>query len=582
MAIRKFRKNMKPVIWAITIFFLISLVGGYVLSIKDSIKTAGRRDYALKVNGNKVQTIQMERSMYNMVDNYSKYLGDKVDKELINLIAFNDVVNRKVALNVASKLKVAVSSKEVDSEYEKVENSVGDKEQFKRMLSMQGLTKNLLKEEIKDSLLIQKTLEKLQNDAKITEQQVEEHYNENKYTIYNGKTLEEAKGEIETSLKQETGRKEYLTLLSQERKTAKIEDIDENYKEYVEKPEIQKEGFTISNTDMAKATLNGLFVTGGDKGKAKEMAEKYFDDKIKIAKAAIEKGIKVDENLPVDMKFAEYEKGLQKQLKAGMTVSEEQLKEFFDKNRMAYDTAGSTDAYIALMKIEPSEEDKAAVKTEAEKLLKSATIENFAELAKEHSQDPGSGANGGELGWFSKGDMVKPFEDAVFTGEVGKVYPELVETQFGYHIIYVEERNDQEGKAKASHILLLAKSSQATIDEELKLAQETAEKINNKEITFEKLAEDKKQYMFSQMFKDISDNGYIQGLGYVEDLAKDIFEAPLNKSEARYIDGNIVIFEKTKQIEAKKADLSEIKERVENDYKNQKAQEEIKSLVEKA
>lgn len=582
MAIRKFRKNMKPVIWAITIFFLISLVGGYVLSIKDSIKSAGRRDYALKVNGNKIQTIQMERSMYNMVDNYSKYLGDKADKELINLIAFNDVVNRKIALNVASKLKVAVSSKEIDAEYGKIEDSVGDKEQFKRMLSMQGLTKTLLKEEIKDSLLIQKTLEKLQNDSKITEAQVEEHYNDNKYTIYNGKTLAEVKGEIETTLKQENGVKEYLTLLSEERKTAKIEDIDENYKEYVEKPEIQKDGFTISNTDVAKATLNGLFATGGDKEKAKEMAEKYFDDKIKIAKAAIEKGIKVEENLPIDMKFTEYEKGLQKQLKAGITISEEQLKEFFEKNRMAYDVAGSADAYIALMKVEPSEEDKAAVKIEAEKLLKSATTENFAELAKEHSQDPGSGVNGGELGWFSKGDMVKPFEEAVFTGEKGKIYPELVETQFGYHIIYVEDRNDEEGKAKASHILLLAKPSQATIDADLNRAQATAEKINSKETTFEKLAEDKKQYMFSQMFKDINDNGYIPGLGYVEDLAKDIFAAPLNKAEAKYIDGNIIIFEKTNQIEAKQADLSEIKDRVENDYKNQKAQEEIKSLIEKA
>lgn len=63
---------------------------------------------------------------------------------------------------------------------------------------------------------------------------------------------------------------------------------------------------------------------------------------------------------------------------------------------------------------------------------------DFAELAKVNSTDTGSGANGGELGWFGLGMMVKPFEDAVVGAEVGKVVGP-VQTDFGFHLILVRE-----------------------------------------------------------------------------------------------------------------------------------------------
>ncbi len=63
---------------------------------------------------------------------------------------------------------------------------------------------------------------------------------------------------------------------------------------------------------------------------------------------------------------------------------------------------------------------------------------DFAELAKANSTDPGSGANGGDLGWFGTGMMVKPFEEAVLSAEVGKVVGP-VKTDFGYHLILVKE-----------------------------------------------------------------------------------------------------------------------------------------------
>lgn len=102
-------------------------------------------------------------------------------------------------------------------------------------------------------------------------------------------------------------------------------------------------------------------------------------------------------------------------------------------------------AYDARFKdVQPETEYSAAhilVESEEKANELKAQIEagaDFGELAKANSTDVGSGANGGALGWFGKGMMVKPFEDAVIAAEVGKVAGP-VQSQFGWHLILVGE-----------------------------------------------------------------------------------------------------------------------------------------------
>lgn len=80
--------------------------------------------------------------------------------------------------------------------------------------------------------------------------------------------------------------------------------------------------------------------------------------------------------------------------------------------------------------------------TLAESLKQNLTTENFAEYAAKYSEDPGSGPRGGDLGWFRKGQMVAPFEEAAFSLRPGQI-SEPVKTQFGYHLIYVLEKKKE-------------------------------------------------------------------------------------------------------------------------------------------
>lgn len=84
--------------------------------------------------------------------------------------------------------------------------------------------------------------------------------------------------------------------------------------------------------------------------------------------------------------------------------------------------------------------DDNSIKEAQEVLAKIKGGAKFEDLAKELSKDPGSAARGGDLGFFGEGRMVKPFEDAVKALSKPGDISDLVETQFGYHIIRLEER----------------------------------------------------------------------------------------------------------------------------------------------
>ena len=90
-----------------------------------------------------------------------------------------------------------------------------------------------------------------------------------------------------------------------------------------------------------------------------------------------------------------------------------------------------------IMKMVPDDSLEAVKRAEIERIALTLTPENFAETAKAESEDRGSSARGGDLGWFGKGMMVKPFEEAAFSMEVGTISAPI-RTQYGWHILFKE------------------------------------------------------------------------------------------------------------------------------------------------
>lgn len=128
-----------------------------------------------------------------------------------------------------------------------------------------------------------------------------------------------------------------------------------------------------------------------------------------------------------------------------MQVTEEEAKKFYTENLSKFQ--GDEQRRASHILIGFGKGDAAAKKAAHEKALSILAEvrkfpEKFAELAKQYSQDPGSAQNGGDLGLFGRGMMVKPFEDAVFSMSPGAI-SDLVESEFGYHIIKLTEIKGQ-------------------------------------------------------------------------------------------------------------------------------------------
>ena len=569
MALRRFKSRTKIITIIITLAFgLSSLIAAYY-SMSSQL---AMKSYAFKVNGEKVDINSVARAK-NMI---SANLQNRGDDKRIETLAVDQVIEDELTQQMADSLKIKVSNKDINKEYDAIEANIKDKEQFRRMLQAQGYTKASFKKEIEKSLKRMKVVESFVNSAVVTDDEVLKVYNENKYSMFGGADFDTVKDSLKQSLKQTKGNKEFYKQLQLMKNQMKLDDIRDQFVNFEEKPEAVKDGVEFTNVDYSKIYVR-LLANGVKPEDVDIQTNNYMDNQVKILKAASKYNVEVDNNFPVLIRVEDaYEKLIEK-ARAEVVYSEDDLMKFFNDNKASYDIYPSADSYIAMLKVEPSQADKDTAKAQAEEIKKTVTVNNFADIAKAKSDCP-SAAQGGDLGWFSQGDMVPEFDKAVFSGKVGEIYPEVVGTVFGQHIIYITDRKDNEKQARASHILVKYKVSDATMNEALKEAEDMATKISSGEMSFDKLPKEK--YNGGTLIENISESGYVPGIGFNEKLAEEIYKAPLQKVEAKRVGDNIFLFQKTRENQFKGAVFSEVKDRVTDEYINQKAFERLKAMLE--
>ncbi len=173
-----------------------------------------------------------------------------------------------------------------------------------------------------------------------------------------------------------------------------------------------------------------------------------FNDKVSVTDADIEEhyNTNIDRYMLPDrtsISYIELDKAL---IAQGLTIEDSRLQELYDEYKEGF-VADETRTTRHILLNTGGDNDDDAQKAKIEDLASQlAAGADFSELAKAHSQDPGSAQNGGSLGEVARGEMVDEFNDAMFALAEGEVSAP-VETQFGYHLIQVEKINATEAES---------------------------------------------------------------------------------------------------------------------------------------
>jgi len=553
---------MKPFIIVLTVVFILSLAYGGYESYRTS-RANKKAQEAMLLNKDYIQKIDIERAKQEV----SRAYAETVDKDIVDIIAFNDVIDKKLTLDLAKSLKVKVPSSEVNAQYEELESSMGDKEQFRRMLQVQGLTKDSLKNKIEENLLMQKTREEFSKNINPTDEEINAYMS--LYSIPSDK-----KEDAINLYKMQKGEEAFKLALIKARKEMQIKDLAPEYENLVEKVSYEEDGFKVTNLDLAKIMATFMINQKATKEQAEELAKNMIAKQIKVAKMAKEKGVKVNEELDLMSQLQDYAIGLSEKVREEIKPTDAELESFFNTNKSRYNIPETADAKLIFITVKSTKEDDAVAKAEAEKLLAELTPENFSEKGKTlgNNQD----IIYQDLGTFGTKAMVKEFEEALKDVPSNTVINKVIKTKFGYHLVYVK-KNDNNQQWSAEHILIVPYPSDKTVAGKLEKLEKLKADIEAGTLALnDKIDEDVIQSFDA---KGITPDGVIPDFVYSPEIAKAVFETPLNK--VGIINPNkatIVVFQKTKEVKAEEANFTKLKEEVRKDYINKQVGEYMSKL----
>ncbi|MBW2668608.1 MAG: peptidylprolyl isomerase [Deltaproteobacteria bacterium] len=203
---------------------------------------------------------------------------------------------------------------------------------------------------------------------------------------------------------------------------------------------------TLINRELLyqESQNKGIKVEDAEVNQQVDVMKKRFPNEDEFKTALLEMKISEAELKSQIRKGMAIQQFVDKDLVQDVKVSETEVKDFYKKNPDMFKQAEQVKASHILIKVD-TQADKSA-KDQANKKIKEIQKKlednaDFAVLAKEYSEGPSS-ANGGDLGYFERGRMVKPFEDAAFKLKPGEVSG-MVETPFGYHLIKVVDKKPE-------------------------------------------------------------------------------------------------------------------------------------------
>ena len=267
--------------------------------------------------------------------------------------------------------------------------------------------------------------------------------------------------------------------------------------------------------------------------------------------------------------------------KDGVVLMDRQVEDYYEENVQMFKQEKEVKVRHILFKLDrnaPKEEEE-KVREKASKVLEKARAgEDFAELAKKYSEGP-TAKKGGDLGYFSSGRMVKPFEEAAFKMKKGEI-SDLVRTPFGFHIIKVEDIKEartkslEEVRGQISKTLITMASADLAHEKALSLIDQMPYDVDLKQYAERHKVPIKQSDYFAA-------DDAIPDMGGDEKLRKSIFSLEKDEvSEVLEYQGKFYIIQVLDKKPSQLPGLDDVKEKVKKDFTLHLATLEAKSAAE--
>ena len=572
MALRKLRKMLKPVIWVIVVAFIASI---FALGIGTGM--GNRQQVAIKVNGQNIEVAKVENRFNQRVMEFRSYYQETADPDFIRLTAMQDLIDEKLLEIEAKNRKIRVSRAEEKSAFEQATANIPSQDELVRRLRYQGMNIADLKRIIKEGLIAEKTKQAIINEYTPSTNDMKEYYEENK-EMFGDDSFESVKDEIIETFINRNGVVYYNGWIEKRRREADIEVVSPRYNNFLEKPVLRLNDHTVFNTEFYEKIFIQRIYGGTEDSSMYDLAINQYKERVALADEARRLGLESESYFTSEDRLHELRNLLEDNIRENYEYTDEDLYEYFSENESRYEKPATAKVKVIPFKYTATEEDKKSAKEKAETVLKLLEDEgqDFSELAREFSEGP-TAVEGGYLGWFYRGSMVPEFEEAVFSGEIG-VYPSIVQTIYGYHIIKILDRDDSEGRAEARHILINTNPSEKTIANANTKAEELFSEIETIEDFEEILASESTT---PKEIGPIEHNGRVGEIGSDRELSDFIFnELEIGEIELVKTDIGSYIITKTDYSSFEPADFDTSKATIKNDFLDKKVRDRINELRE--
>ena len=595
------RKMIKKLSIIMIVVFAIGMLASAILFLKNTIfGQMSNREVIVTVNNEKIYKDQFESYRQILKDQLSQLNQQKaqmgipqenlqdVPDSITDEIILQNLISKALLISAASDFKIKVPNGEINRQVNKEIKGV-KKEELMNALAARGY-RNLTdyKNAIKQSKIMQKLQEKMFGKYQLSDADVKKAFDREQYAGLAGKDYNDIKVKLKESLQQDKNDALLNSYLVKLNEKAKIEFKNPEIKKIYNdsKVIVARNGeYKILNKTVNERVLKAI--SESQDGYSEKLLNDIkanlkveLDKLVKISVKAKAAGLKPDPELVGVDQLQDLSKRYYNSLIDNFKVDDATLKAKFEQKKDSYSIQSSVGGYVIGDEYQPSSQDLENAKKQAQEIMKTTNKNNFAQKAKEFSKDPGSATKGGSLGETTDlSGLVPEFANAVKNGKAGDIVGPI-QTQFGYHIIYIESKDSNNPNvAKISHILITPNISEATKQKVAQKVNDLKAQVQSGKVTWDQVEkQDRFNFNVKERFKKLLKGETVPGIGKDDELVNKLFASKPNEIIEKNLPVGYFLVVKTSEIPFIPATFENSKERARLELAHEFAEKTLASI----